>query len=131
MSRVMVPPSPSCLTNQSHIRSRSRRPAGPPPSHLAARRRGASRRRDRDYRTGVEKSSVSPDLLLALAFCLQNTIFSEWAMLGSNQRPPPCEGSTIACWRCLEIAKCLQIEVFLRWHFPNISGGLLGLLHRR
>jgi hypothetical protein len=35
-------------------------------------------------------------------------------MLGSNQRPLPCEGSTIGCWRCLEIAKCLQIVVFLR-----------------
>jgi hypothetical protein len=35
-------------------------------------------------------------------------------MLGSNQRPLPCEGSTIGCWRCQEIAKCLQIVVFLR-----------------
>ena len=28
-------------------------------------------------------------------FFLQNSIFSEWAMLGSNQRPLPCEGSKV------------------------------------
>ena len=33
-------------------------------------------------------------------------------MLGSNQRPLPCEGSVIDCWRFLEIAKCLQMDVF-------------------
>jgi hypothetical protein len=27
-----------------------------------------------------------------LVFHLQNAIFLEWAMLGSNQRPLPCEG---------------------------------------
>jgi hypothetical protein len=32
-----------------------------------------------------------------------------WAMLGSTQRPLPCEGSTIVCWSFLEIAKYLQI----------------------
>jgi hypothetical protein len=26
---------------------------------------------------------------------LQNGTFSEWAMLGSNQRPLPCEGSAL------------------------------------
>ncbi len=35
-----------------------------------------------------------------------------WAMLGSNQRPLPCEGSVMVCWQYLEIAKRLQIEVF-------------------
>jgi hypothetical protein len=30
-------------------------------------------------------------------------------MLGSNQRPLPCEGSVIVCWRFLEVAKYLQI----------------------
>ena len=29
----------------------------------------------------------------AFVFCLQNNAFSEWAMLGSNQRPLPCEGA--------------------------------------
>jgi len=32
-------------------------------------------------------------ILLSSMFHLQNSIFSEWAMLGSNQRPLPCEGS--------------------------------------
>jgi hypothetical protein len=40
-------------------------------------------------------------------------------MLGSNQRPLPCEGSTIVCWRFLELAKYLQIIVFLLWHFSR------------
>jgi hypothetical protein len=34
-------------------------------------------------------------------------------MLGSNQRPLPCEGSTVVCWRFLELAKFLQTIVFL------------------
>jgi len=37
-------------------------------------------------------------------------------MLGSNQRPLPCEGSTMVCWRCLEIAKYLQI-----CRFPTLT----------
>jgi hypothetical protein len=49
-----------------------------------------------------------------LRFSLQMRYFSEWAMLGSNQRPLPCEGSVIACWRFLELAKYLQTDVFLR-----------------
>jgi hypothetical protein len=28
-------------------------------------------------------------------FHLQNSTFSKWAMLGSNQRPLPCEGSAL------------------------------------
>ena len=36
-----------------------------------------------------------------------------WAMLGSNQRPLPCEGSTIVCRRLLELAKLPQIADFL------------------
>jgi len=39
-------------------------------------------------------------------------VFTEWAMLGSNQRPLPCEGSVIACWSFLELAKFLQIHRF-------------------
>jgi hypothetical protein len=48
---------------------------------------------------------------LRLAIYLQNAIFSEWAMLGSNQRPLPCEVSTIVFWRFLEFAKSLQIGI--------------------
>jgi hypothetical protein len=38
-------------------------------------------------------------------------------MLGSNQRPLPCEGSAIVFWSFLEFPKCLQITVFLYFHF--------------
>jgi hypothetical protein len=50
---------------------------------------------------------------------LQIRKFREWAMLGSNQRPLPCEGSTIVCLEFLENAKCLQMYRFLALtHFP-------------
>src|SRR5215204_1247241 len=42
---------------------------------------------------------------------------SWWAMLGSNQRSLPCEGSKIACWEFLELAECLQMVEFLCWLF--------------
>ena len=45
--------------------------------------------------------------------CLQIGTSSKWAMLGSNQRPLPCEGSTMVCWRFLEFTKHLQIAKFL------------------
>jgi len=41
-----------------------------------------------------EPVSVSPILQI---FYLQNVAFSEWAMLGSNQRPPPCTGDKRCC----------------------------------
>jgi hypothetical protein len=50
-------------------------------------------------------------------------------MLGSNQRPLPCESSEIVCQRSLVLAKCLQIEHLAYEAFLNISGDLLGLLH--
>jgi hypothetical protein len=40
---------------------------------------------------------------------LKDKVYLEWAMLGSNQQPLPCEGSVIICWTFLERAKCLQI----------------------
>jgi hypothetical protein len=43
-------------------------------------------------------------LYLCLAFYLQIEGFREWAMLGSNQRPLPCEGSAMVCWMFLELA---------------------------
>jgi hypothetical protein len=36
-----------------------------------------------------------------MQFCLQIAGFMEWAMLVSNQRPLPCEGSAMVCWRFL------------------------------
>jgi hypothetical protein len=58
-------------------------------------------------------------LLRVSALFLQIIVFEGWAMLGSNQRPLPCEGSTIVCWRFLELAKCLQIVVFVYRHFSQ------------
>jgi hypothetical protein len=78
---------------------------------------------------------VSPALSLTLTFSLQNSIFPEWAMLGSNQRPLPCEGSTIVCWRFLELAKCLQIDIFslidFSQYFRRFTRVAARLLHRR
>jgi len=44
---------------------------------------------------------------------------SEWAMLGSNQRPLPCEGSATVCWTFLEIAKYLQMTKMLPCYFSQ------------
>ena len=50
---------------------------------------------------------TSQCLVLHSAFLLQIAEFSEWAMLGSNQRPLPCEFSAMVCQRFLELAKSL------------------------
>jgi hypothetical protein len=59
--------------------------------------------------------------------------FSEWAMLGSNQRPPPCESRATACWGFPELSKCLQIAVFLlgrfSQHFSRFTRVAARLLH--
>src|SRR5215207_3875179 len=39
--------------------------------------------------------------------------FPRWAMLGSNQRPLPCESSAISFRRFLEFAKSLQTVKFI------------------
>jgi hypothetical protein len=58
-------------------------------------------------------------------------------MLGSNQRPLPCEGSKIDCRRFLEVAKSLQMIVFFREHFAlvfrrftRVAAQMLRLLHQ-
>ncbi len=38
-----------------------------------------------------EGPGAVPPFLAATKFYLQNAAISEWAMLGSNQRPPPCK----------------------------------------
>ncbi len=40
-------------------------------------------------------------------------VIPKWAMLVSNQRPLPCEGSTMVCWSFLVLAEFLQIADFL------------------
>ena len=44
-------------------------------------------------------------------------------MLVSNERPLPCEGSTMVCWSFLELAKLPQIAVFLCWIFSRAFRG--------
>ena len=43
---------------------------------------------------------------------LQNSAFFDWAMLSLNQRPLPCEGSTIVRCRCAGFTKSLQTVEF-------------------
>ncbi len=45
---------------------------------------------------------------LRFAFYLQNNAFSEWAMLGSNQRPLPCEGGSSCSPLFASVQKLLQ-----------------------
>jgi hypothetical protein len=40
-------------------------------------------------------------------------------MLVSNERPLPCEGSTMVCWSFLELAKLPQIAVFVCCRFSQ------------
>ena len=53
------------------------------------------------------------DLLLPSTFYLQNEIFWEWAMLGSNQRPLPCEGRSRMSQLFAVVQKCLQNRPFV------------------
>ena len=52
------------------------------------------------------------DLLLPSTFFLQTAVFTKWAMLGSNQRPLPCEGRSITSWLFAGVHKYLQDAVF-------------------
>ena len=47
------------------------------------------------------------------AFMLQTRVFSGWAMLGSNQRPLPCEGGSITSWLFAIVQKYLQNRTFV------------------
>ena len=40
-------------------------------------------------------------------------------MLVLNQRPLPCEASTMVCWRFRELSKYLQKKAFLSRRFPQ------------
>jgi hypothetical protein len=58
----------------------------------------------------------------------------EWAIVDSNHWPLPRQGSTILCWRFLQHAKLLQINIFVRWrisrHFRRFTRVAGRLLHR-
>src|SRR5215211_7231614 len=61
------------------------------------------------------------DLLLPSTFYLQNEISWEWAMLGSNQRPLPCEGRSITSWLFASVQKYLQNRTFAAGCFCSCS----------
>src|SRR5688500_4462309 len=56
-------------------------------------------------------------------------------MLGSNQRPLPCESSATVRWRFLAFAKLPQTHVFRRRHisrhFTSFTRVAARLLHKR
>ena len=52
------------------------------------------------------------DIFAFSTFVLQNAASCEWAMLGSNQRPLPCEGKFITSWLFTAVQKYLQNELF-------------------
>lgn len=45
-------------------------------------------------------------------FFLQNVDLYEWAMLGSNQRPPPCKGQNRTSGMFTFVQKVLQTSIF-------------------
>jgi hypothetical protein len=47
-----------------------------------------------------------------LTFFLQTTTFSKWAMLGSNQRPLPCEGRILLSAGFAVVQKHVQNGIF-------------------
>jgi hypothetical protein len=62
---------------------------------------------------------MRPELLSRFYVLLAKQHFLRWVMLGSNQRPLPCEGSAIVCWMFPKLAKFLQMEIFDLWRFSR------------
>lgn len=56
----------------------------------------------------VSKVTEDSRNFIKAAFYLQNASFSKWAMLGSNQRPPPCKGGLILSQVFNVVQKYLQ-----------------------
>ena len=64
--------------------------------------------------------SVSgPPLISAKYRDLQN--FSKWAMLGSNQRPPPCKGEKGRCRALRGVANPAYLRAFLFSALPRVA----------
>jgi hypothetical protein len=73
-------------------------------------------------------SGISWSLFLYPTFYLQNTAFPEWAMLGSNQRPPPCKLGQRFSGRYCSVGNTAYISdfrCFLHRCFPAPSGCVL------
>jgi hypothetical protein len=72
-------------------------------------------------------------VLSCAAFYLQSGAFSKWAMLGSNQRPPPCKGGLIvfqAFPQLFEQIRRLLSLLTLRSRLRAQPQGNVGGLHR-
>ena len=67
-------------------------------------------------------SRACPDLSLTFHVFLQKAVFTKWAMLGSNQRPLPCEGSVIVCRGDIP-ANADLLEMMLCLRFQKIYPG--------
>src|SRR5215204_3436432 len=84
-------------------------------------------RLSRSHSTVVKRGTAgAPTYLEFHDFYLQIDAFLGWAMLGSNQRPLPCEGSTLVCWKFVELAECLQMYILAKRtfsSFPEIYPG--------
>jgi hypothetical protein len=74
----------------------------------------------RGLRCCTKSQVVFGSYRFSLTFYLQIPEKYRWAMLGSNQRPLPCEGSVIVCRRVREFAKCLQILVLGLWRISQL-----------
>jgi len=61
----------------------------------------------------AQQAILSTKKRLSIKVNLQTDPFWKWAMLVSNQRSLPCEGSAMVCWRFLEIAEFPQIAVLM------------------
>jgi hypothetical protein len=77
--------------------------------HLAV----VSRRSRRLVYYCVQRAATIYDSILVFCIFPAKQYFSEWAMLGSNQRPLPCEGRSITSWLFAGVQKYLQINGFL------------------
>ena len=77
---------------------------------------------------GITDLLCAPILMPLLAAFLV-LVVSEWAMLGSNQRPLPCEGSTTMSLLFFGIQKYLQMSIFSLADYRKGSHCWFRLLH--
>jgi hypothetical protein len=59
-----------------------------------------------------KRAGVSSGPFSYFTLYLQNSTFCKWAMLGSNQRPPPCKGKSIMPQTFVVVQIFLQTDVF-------------------
>jgi hypothetical protein len=56
----------------------------------------------------VQRAATNYDPILVFCIFPAKQYYSEWAMLGSNQRPLPCESRSITSWLFAGVQKYLQ-----------------------